>query len=174
MVGCARCSQSGHCIGKTPLRQCHHVHVAFCHQNITRSLNAISGFKQTIKFAAFVKHRGLRRIEVFGRTLPHHTAAKSDALTFDIANWEHHPIAKAVVTFLVFFIDDHQATLGQQRLIVVGKHAGQTAPTLGRVAQTKSFGNLTRQASAFEVSHGLGRRFQVVSIRFTGFFQDIA
>ena len=142
MVGGAGGAQGGHRVGETQLRQGHHVHIAFGDQHKACGVQRFAGFKQAIQLAALVEHRGFGRVQVFGCALAHDAAAKTNAFAFDVADREHHPIAEPVVALAVFFVDDHQAAFGQQGVVVVGEHTGQAAPTFGRIAQAKAFGDL--------------------------------
>ena len=161
MLGRAGRAQRGHGVGKAQLRQRHHVHVAFGHQRKPKLAQGVAGFKQAVEFAPLAEHRGFGRIEVFGFVVAQHAAAKADVLALDVADREHHPVTKAVVALgllALFFVQDHQATFHQQRVVVIGEHAGQAAPALGRVAQSKLLGDPSREPAALEISHGaLGR-----------------
>jgi len=137
MVGGAGCAQGGHGIGKAQLRQRHHIHVALGDQGVAHVAQGLAGLKQPVKFPTFAEHRGFRRIEVFGRAFAQDPATKSNAFALDIADREHHPIAEAVVAFLVLtfvLVKNHQAAFHQQGVLVVAKNAGQGAPTLRCVA----------------------------------------
>ena len=63
------------------------------------------------------------------------------------------------------------ATFNQQRVVVVGKHAGQTAPALGGITQTKGFGDTTRDTAALEVINGALGGAQILAVGQAGFFQ---
>ena len=149
MLGSAGGAQRGHGIGKAQLGQRHHVHIAFGHQGVAVFAQGAARFKQAIEFAALAEHRRLRRVQVLGFVVAQHAAAKAYALAFDVTDREHHAVAKAVVAFGfaggIFFTRlaaDDQAAFHQQRVVVVGEHAGQAAPALGRVAQTEGPGDL--------------------------------
>ena len=58
MLGCAGGAQRGHGVGKAPLGQRHHVHVALGHQCIARLTDGRAGLKQAVQLAAFVEDRG--------------------------------------------------------------------------------------------------------------------
>ena len=174
MVGRAGGTQRGDGVGKTELGQRHHVHIPLGDQRIALVAQMRAGFKQSVQFAALAKDRGLGRIEVFGLLIAQHAAAKADALALDIADREHHPVAKAVVAFFFgafFGVADHQTAFNQQRVVVAGENTGQAAPTLGRVAQAKALGHLAREAAPFEIGHGARRVFELAPVGVAGFFE---
>ena len=125
MLGRAGRAQRGHGVGKAELGQRHHVHVAFGHQHIARAVQGFARFVQAVQLAAFVKDRGFGRVQVFGGTAADHPPTKADAFAFDVADREHDAVPKTVVAFVVFFVDDHQARFGQERVVVFGEDAGQ-------------------------------------------------
>ena len=49
------------------LGQRHHVHVAFHDQHALEFAVALAGLVQAVELAALVEHRGLGRVQVFGR-----------------------------------------------------------------------------------------------------------
>ena len=102
-----------------------------------------------------MKYRGFGRVQVLGLVITQHAPAKTDVLAFDVADGEHHSVAKPVVTLAtVVVIDDDQAALLQQRVVVLGENAGQAAPAFGRVSQAIPFGHSARDASALEIING--------------------
>ncbi len=137
-------------------------------------MQGFAGFVEAIKFAAFVEHRGFGRVEVFWGAAANHPTAKADAFAFDVADREHDAVAKTIVSFVIFLVDDHQAAFSQQRVVVFGEDAGQRAPAFGRVAQAKALGYLARQAAALEVVDGVRRDLELVAVGFTRFFEHIA
>ena len=178
MLGSAGGAQRGHGIGKAQLGQRHHVHIAFGHQGVAVLAQCAARFKQAVEFAALAEHRGLRRVQVLGFVVAQHAPAKADALALDIADGEHHAVAKAVVAFgfaggvfLAGLAADDQAAFHQQRVVVVCKDAGQAAPALGRIAQTEGPGDLARQSATLEVVNRPRRVFQVFDVGDAGFFE---
>ncbi len=174
MVWRAGGAQGRYRIGKSQLRQGHHVHIALGHQHIAFFSQIGPRFKQAVKLAPFAEHRGFWRVEVFGFFITQHAAAKADALAFDIAYGEHDPVAKAVVAlfFAAFFgIANDQATFDQQRIVVLREDAGQAAPALGRISQTKALGHFTREATSFEVGDRARRIFELAPVGVPCFFQ---
>ena len=169
-------AQRGHRVGKTKLGQRHHVHVTLGHQRIALLAQRVAGFKQAVQLAPLAEHRCFGGIEVFGFVVAQYPAAKAYAFTFNVADRKHHPVAKTVVTLFVlafFRVQDHQATFHQQRVVIVGENAGQTAPALGRIAQAELSGNFTRQAATLEVVHRSGRFLEMLSEGVAGFFQHV-
>ena len=178
MVSRAGRAKRGHGVGKTHLRQRHHVHIALSDQRVTMLTQSGACFKQAVQLAAFAKHWGFRRIQVLGLFVTEYPAAKAYALALHIADGEHHPVSKTVVslglTLGVFFArlpSNHQTAFNQQRVVVVRKDAGQAAPALRREAQTKSFGNLARHAAPLEVINRFGRVAQCLDVSQAGFFK---
>ena len=154
MFGGAGGAQGGHGMAKAPLGQGHHVHIAFGHQHIARFAQRLARLEQTVEFAPLAEHRGFWRVQVLGGALAEHASAKANALAFDVADGEHDAVAKTVVALVfaaIFGVVDHQTTVDQQGVLVVGKHAGQAAPAFRRVAQAISFSDFPRQATALEV-----------------------
>ena len=177
VVGAGR-AQRGHGVGQAVLGQRHHVHVTLGDQGVTLFAQRATGFKQAVQLAAFAEHGGFGRVQVFGFFVTQHPAAKPDAFPFDVADREHDAVAEAVValffTRAVVGVGDDQATLGQQRVVVVGEDAGQAAPAFGRIAQAKLFGDGPRQTPALEVVHGAGGDAQLFAVGLTGFFKHVA
>ena len=48
----------------------------------------------------FAEYRGFWRVQVLGFVVTQHPSAKTDAFALDVADGEHHPVAKPVVAFL--------------------------------------------------------------------------
>ena len=173
MVGRAGSAQSGYRIGKTELGQGHHVHIALGDQCVALVAQMCAGFKQAVQLAAFAKDGGLGRVEVLGLFIAQHPSAKAYALALDIADREHHPVAKAVVA--LFFgaflgVADYQAAFDQQRVLITGENAGQAAPALGGVAQAKALGHFTREATSLEIGDGAGGISELAAVGFPRFF----
>ena len=168
VVGGAGGPQRGHRVGKAQLRQRHHIHIAFGDQHIALFAQGVACFKQAIEFAALAEHGRFRRVQVFGLVVAQHTPTKADALALDVADGKHDPVAEAVVALFVFavfrFMQDHQATFHQQRVVVLREHAGQAAPPFRGIAQAKLFGHFARQAAALEIGNGAWRILEVPAV----------
>ena len=129
MVCGTRRAQRRDRVGKAQLRQRHHVHIAFGHQRVTGFAQMRARFKQAVQLAPFAEHRRFRRIQILGFFIAQHPRAKANAFAFDIADREHHPVAKAVVALLLATVfgrrQDDQSAFHQQRIVVMREHAGQ-------------------------------------------------
>ena len=176
MLGRAGGAQRRHGIRKAQLRQRHHVHIALGHQHQAVFADGSARLKQAVQLAPFVEHRGFGRIEVFGLFVTKHAPAKANAFAFDVADREHQPIAKTVVAAHivgVLIVDDDQARLGQQRVVVLRKHARQPMPALGRVAQAIAVSDIAGHAPALQIVNRVLGGAQVLAVGGAGFFQHI-
>jgi hypothetical protein len=70
-------------------------------------------------------------------------------------------------------VDDDQARLGQQRVVVFREDTGQRAPAFGRIAQAEALGDLARQTPAFEVGNRTGAGLEVLAVGLARFFQYV-
>ena len=159
LVGAGR-AQRGHGVGEAPLRQRHHVHVALDHQRIALGAQALAGLVQAVQLLALVEHRCLGGIQVLRLADVQHPATEADDLAAHRPDREHDAVAEAVIALLfpapigLTAAGDDQAAVGEQRVGVVGEHAGQGAPALGRIAQAEAGGDLASQAALLQVGHG--------------------
>ena len=173
-VGAGR-AERGHRVGEAQLGQRHHVHIALGDQRIAVLTQGAAGFKQAVELTPLAKHRGFRRVEVLGLFIAQHPPAKADAFALDIANRKHHAVAEPVVALFfapVFgLVQDHQAALDKQGVVVLREDAGQAAPAFRRIAQAELLGNLARQTAAFEILNGALRLLESALVSLAGFFQ---
>ena len=180
MLGGAGRAQRGHRVRKAELRQRHHVHVALGHQRVAAVAEGGAGLVETVELAALAEDGRFGRIQVLGLLVAEHPAAEADAFALDVADREHHPVAEAVVALglagldlAVLGVDDHQAALGQQRVLVVGKHARERAPARRRIADAELLGDLARDAAALQVVDGAGRLAQVLAEGVAGLLEHV-
>ena len=124
VIGCAGRAEGGDRIGEAPLRERHHVHIAFGHEHVAGVANRVAGLEQAVELTALVEDLGFGGIQVFGLVVAQHASAKANAFALDVADREHHAVAEAVVALVVLLIHDHQAAFLQQRVVVIGEHAG--------------------------------------------------
>ena len=107
-------AQGGDCIVDASLRQRHHVHITFDHQNTVSFFDPCPRAMQIIQLRAFVKYRCFRRVQVFWIAglfvgFTKHSATKAHHAPSVIVDWEHDPMTKTIVDPL---------------FVVLGQHAG--------------------------------------------------
>ena len=178
MLGRAGRAQRGDGVGKAELGQRHHVHIALGDQRIAVLAQGGARLKQAVELAALAEHRGFGRVQVLRFVIAQHPAAKAYAVALDVADGEHHPVAKAVVALglagrilIVRLARDDQPAFDQQRVVVVRKYAGQVAPALRCVTQAEGFGDFARQPAALEVLDGPLGAAQLLDVGCRSFFQ---
>ena len=111
---------------------------------------------QTVKLAALVKQRRLRRVEVLGLALVQHASTETDQPAAMVVDWKHHPITEAVVEAAAVFL--HQQAGPQQCFTntVIRPHSlQQRIPTVWRETQTKIGSDFARESAALQVINGL-------------------
>ncbi|MCY1520501.1 hypothetical protein D9M68_552810 [compost metagenome] len=180
MLGGARRAERGDRVREAELRQRDHVHVALGDERVAAVAEGGAGFVQAVELAALAEDGRLGRVQVLGLFVAEHAPAEADALALDVADREHHAVAEAVVALgllvaeLAFLVvDDHQPALGEQRIVVVGEHAGQRAPAGRRVADAELLGDLARHAAALEVVDGAGRLAQRLAVSVAGLLEHV-
>ena len=159
-------AQRGNGIAHAELRQCHHVHIAFHHQNAARVFHRLARFVQTVQVFALVEQGRVGRIEVFGFGIVQHAAAKADDLPRNIADGEHDAVAEAVV--LAAFVVQHHAAVYQRCARIRLKHLGQWRPAFGRVADAVMRDDFGRQAASRHILPCLRRTRQLLLVKRAG------
>ena len=200
VVGGARRAQRGHCVREAGLGQRDHVHVAFDDEGVAALAQRSARFKQAVEFAALAEKGCFGRIEVFGFTAVEHATAKADHIALHRADREHDPVPKAVVALdrgrrrrvagvvwrsgtgsraagdrrrVVVLLDDHHAALAEQRVVVVGKHAGEPAPAFRGITQAELRCDFTAQRAAFQIVHGARAELELAPVVLGRFRQHI-
>ena len=136
MVGGQGGAQRGHRAVKPRLMQGDGVHIPLGEDDLSRL--GLFGDVQGKHVAAFVVHRGVRGVEVFGGGVIHHPAAEANDVAAGVDDGEHHPVAEAVVDPAVLVA--HRQTGVQQVPLVVSLFAqllNESVPAVGGEAQAK-------------------------------------
>ncbi len=94
-----RCStQRRHRIVDVVLTECHHIHVAFHHQDPAWILVCLLHLVETEQLPPFMEDGGLRRVQVFGGAITQHPATETDDPATLVTDREHDAIAETVIT----------------------------------------------------------------------------
>ena len=149
MFGGGGGAQRSHAVADAELRQRHHVHIAFHHQNAAGFFNRRTAFVEAVEVAAFVEQRGVGRVEVFGFGIIEYAAAKADYLAARVADGEHHAVAEAVVMFA--FVIDHHAAFHQRGVGVGLENLRQRLPAFGRIAQAVMLDDVSIEAALLQI-----------------------
>ena len=94
--------------GKGRSQRCHHIfyprtkdgdgiHIAFHHNGITGLLNGTVSPVQAKEDAPLVKEHGFRSVQVFGRAVIQHAAAKTNHSSTLIGDGNNNPVAEPVI-----------------------------------------------------------------------------
>ena len=147
-------------VRKPELREGHHVHVAFDDKHEAVLAQRSAGFEQAVELAALAEHRRLGRVEVLGLAFVEHAATEADHLALHRADRKHDPIAKAVVALALGVVvalaalRNDEPAFFEQRVVVAREHAGQSTPSVARVAEAEARGDLAAQSTAFQIVDG--------------------
>ena len=132
--------------------QCDDVHVTLDDENALELSQRLAHFEQAVEFAAFVKHRCFRRIQIFGFAVIDDPSAETDDAPAAVADREHDAIAEPVVAsrLLVF---DNQPGFEQAlaKFVAAAKFFQHGIPTAGRIADQIAFGCVSIQTARLEV-----------------------
>ena len=91
------------------------------------------------KIAALVIDNGIRRVEIFGRAIVQHPAAKPDDVAPDINDGKHHPAPEAVVNPPLLAVHRQACVQHVPFIIALFSHGGhQVIPAIGGHAQAKA------------------------------------
>src|SRR5262249_19639704 len=117
---------------------------------------------EAVELAPLLEERRFRRVEVLGLAFAEDASTETDDVSTRVENRKHHAIAEAVIAArgfgvgvlgLVSGIDDEPRVLHDRRG-VIGEHALEVLPSIGRVAKAVARGDFTREAPALEVVDG--------------------
>ena len=89
-------------------RQRDNVHIALNDDKPVDVSECLTGLPEAVELTALVEQHGFRRIQVLRFAVAHGAAAKADTTPTGIPNWEHHPVAKAIVVPAIV-LADHEA-----------------------------------------------------------------
>ena len=130
-----RSTQGSYGAVKTILVQGNGVHITF-HQDEIPQL-ALLGQVQTEEVFAFIENESLRRVQILGGGIVHHSAAETDDIAPGIDDGEHEPVAEPIVNSSVFL--RHQACILQFLVrIAFGAHGlAQAVPGIGGKADAE-------------------------------------
>ena len=139
------------------LRERDDVHVALDHDDFVRVADRAPRLVEAVELATLLEERRFGRVQVFRLARADDAPAEADDVAARIEDREHHAIAEAVVAARSFFpavaavAVDHQARVLELRGRVVGEHALEVLPALGREAEPVARGDLARDAAALEI-----------------------
>ncbi len=162
-----RCStQRRHRIVDVVLTECHHIHVAFHHQDPAWILVCLLHLVETEQLPPFMEDGGLRRVQVFGGAITQHPATETDDPATLVTDREHDAIAETIITPRAIVTGDQHAARDKQLLVIPAgtKASAHLIPIAGCIANVESFDHFTGQAAAFEVLHRMGSALEIALV----------
>ena len=168
MLGGGGGAQRGHAVADAELGKGDDVHIAFHHQYPPRFLHGGSGFVEAVEIFAFVKQRGVGRIEVFGFGIVEHAAAEADNLPADAADGKHDAVAEAVVIAVLLFVVHHHAAGGKRRAGIGLEHLRERRPAFGRVTQAVAGDDVGVQPAPLQIGLRFGADFELLGVKVGG------
>ena len=113
-----RRSQGSDRIGESRLVKGYHIHISFTEKEI--GLLGTPRPVQSVEVTALVEYHGLRRVQVFGLSISHNTAAKAYDAAVGIHDREHDPVPELVVSPLPFIYGNQSGLCDHLILISFG------------------------------------------------------
>ena len=134
-----RRAHRGDDVGVTGLMRAQRVHVAFDDDGLFRLADRVAGQVNAEQNMALVKERRLRRVEVLGFLAGQRPRAKTDRVTFGIADRNHQPPAKAVEHGAVVALDEQpRRDEFLARIAAIAQVTFQRVPIVQAVAELET------------------------------------